>query len=127
MPKIVWAEEKATCTLDSFLARYPPSKTYDLAGGDGWIWVRSNRTKDFEESGSSKSLEEAKKALNGLVERYKEIDVSGSHKKKLSNHIVIKILASCRRIPRYPKSRVKHRDRVKRCCEKAQQRTWKRF
>jgi len=74
MARMVWKQGQEKTSLDTFLLQYPPSKTWNPAGGDGWIWVRSKRTREVEIKGSSKALEDAQKALSGLVERYKEID-----------------------------------------------------
>jgi hypothetical protein len=76
MARIVWKQGQEKTSLDAFLVQYPPSKTWNPAGGDGWIWVRSERSREVEAEGSQKSIEDAQKALSGLIERYKEIDVS---------------------------------------------------
>jgi hypothetical protein len=76
MAPIKWSQSNPEGTVQAFLARNPPSKTFDVGGGNGWIWVCSNRDGEVEDGSSSKQLEEAKKALDDLVQRYEEIEVS---------------------------------------------------
>lgn len=75
MVKLCWSQCKADGPLEAFLARHPPSRTFNPPGGDGWIWVRSKREGGVEGERTS-DVEGARKALDGLVERYAEIEVS---------------------------------------------------
>ena len=75
MVKLCWSQREADAPLQAFLARHPPSKTFNPPGGDGWIWVRSNRGGGVEGERAN-DVEGARNALDGLVERYAEIEVS---------------------------------------------------
>ncbi|UZJ51759.1 hypothetical protein CBS101457_001079 [Exobasidium rhododendri] len=74
MPNLAWEEARPEESLETFLAKNAPSKTFKPESGDGWIWVRSDRESEVEGESSSQSLEVARKVVDGLVDRYQDIE-----------------------------------------------------
>lgn len=86
--KLAWVEGKADVDVSTFLVRHRPSVTRSVAGGDGWIWVVSNRNSDARNGsgrGSSpgqsetkqinRVVERAAETLHALLERFDAIEV----------------------------------------------------
>lgn len=116
MTELAWHQDGNGGSLEAFLERYPPSKTYAPKGGDGWIWVTSSRERDVE-SGSSKSIEEARQILDDLVQRYDEIEVNRFVGANSSNvlYLMQVFCLNDRIIQRYPRSRARHLDQARKC------------
>lgn len=70
--RLAWDQGKSKETLDHFLDKHPPSSTKGPAGGDGWIWVHSNRGDTGKHD--PEVVGEGKKLVDDLMAKLKEIE-----------------------------------------------------
>lgn len=70
--RLAWDQGKSKETLDHFLDKHPPSSTKGPAGGDGWIWVHSNRGDTGKHD--TEVVGEGKKVVDDLMAKLKEIE-----------------------------------------------------